>query len=170
MHQFMPHSNKANASLNGEGWQLLSDELALIDKNSGLVHPVGRPISLKNKSIEIIKNKYKNLQPGSIVNTLTKGDVAHISLPNYCIDGMYTPLPASLIVFPQYNLETNFNYENLTKPATFLKTIENSFNYSQLGKEGFDVMGRLIDSITGYNIYYNNLDSAIKFIEKKMEH
>jgi len=166
-----PGSGKSTlcAALCGEGWKLLSDELALVDKASGLIYPVGRPISLKNKSIDIIKNKYQHLQPGSIVSTLTKGDVAHISLPEYCIDSMNTPLPAAFIIFPKYNSNATFSFEALTKPAAFLKTIENSFNYSQLGQEGFDVMGTLIDSVQSYNIFYSNLDSAIEFINQQME-
>ena len=166
-----PGSGKSTlcAALCGEGWQLLSDELALIEKSSGLIYPVARPISLKNKSIEIIKNKYAQLQCGSIVNTLTKGDVAHFSLPDFCIDKMYKALAPTLIIFPKYNDNTDFRAEPLSKPEAFLKTIENSFNYSQLGNEGFHVMGELIAATSSYNIYYNNLDSAVKFIDEKME-
>lgn len=166
-----PGSGKSTlcAALCGEGWHLLSDELALVDKKTGLVHPVARPISLKNKSIDVITKAYQHLQPASKVYTRTKGDVAHIPLPINSIDNMYQPLPPKLIVFPKYKPEIDFQAESLSQPESFLKTIDNCFNYSQLGLEGFNVMGDLIATTESYTIKYNNLPAAIAFISEKMD-
>ncbi|UMR32056.1 HprK-related kinase A [Massilia sp. MB5] len=52
-----PGSGKSTlcAALVGRGgWRLLSDELTLLRLDDGLLHPLPRPVSLKNASIEII--------------------------------------------------------------------------------------------------------------------
>ena len=53
-----PGSGKSTlcAALALSGWRLLSDELALIDPGSGRVWPLCRPVSLKNRSIEVIRH------------------------------------------------------------------------------------------------------------------
>jgi HprK-related kinase A len=43
------------AALVLSGWRLLSDELALIDRKTGWIHPLPRPIRLKNESIPLIR-------------------------------------------------------------------------------------------------------------------
>ena len=42
------------AALVARGWRLLSDEVAMIRPQDGLLQPYPRPISLKNESIEMI--------------------------------------------------------------------------------------------------------------------
>src|SRR5262249_24831186 len=51
-----PGSGKSTicAALVYSGWRLLSDEIAMIDRQSGEFVPLCRPISLKNDSIEVI--------------------------------------------------------------------------------------------------------------------
>ena len=44
------------AGLVHRGWRLLSDELALVDMETGLVRGMARPVNLKNKSIEVIRD------------------------------------------------------------------------------------------------------------------
>ena len=78
-----PGSGKSTlcAGLVHRGWRLLSDELALISLTDTSITPLGRPISLKNQSIDVIKEYV----PGAIFNRVThdtsKGlSLIHISL------------------------------------------------------------------------------------------
>lgn len=52
-----PGSGKSTltAGLVLSGWRLLSDELTLINRKTGLIQPLPRPVSLKNQSIEVIR-------------------------------------------------------------------------------------------------------------------
>ncbi|WP_448212684.1 HprK-related kinase A [Colwellia sp. MEBiC06753] len=165
-----PGSGKSTlcAALLGEGWTVYSDELALIDRQSGLIHSVCRPISLKNNSIDIIEQRYPNLQHLNIVNTSNKGLVAHFPLPEPTLKEELPHLPAKLVIFPKYLPNAPLSVEILDKPSCFLKCIENSFNYSALGQHGFDAMGNFIECVDGYNISYSSLDDAISFIEQKL--
>lgn len=166
-----PGSGKSTlcAAMTAQGWRLLSDELALIDKTDVTVHPVCRPISLKNQSIEIIKTQFPSLQMGNRVHTNTKGDVAHFILPNFSVNNSSAPAEPALIIFPKYSPDIQFEYQELGKTEAFLKTIDNSFNYQYLGEHGFNVMADLIDRVSSYDIQYNNLDNAIDFIDKLMD-
>ena len=59
-----PGSGKSTltAGLVLSGWRLLSDELTLIERKTGLIQPLPRPMSLKNQSIEVIRQ----FQPGRL--------------------------------------------------------------------------------------------------------
>ena len=59
-----PGSGKSTlcAGLVNRGWRLLSDELTLIERETGLIVPLPRPISLKNNSIRVIKS----FAPGAV--------------------------------------------------------------------------------------------------------
>jgi len=52
-----PGSGKSTlcAGLVCRGWRLLSDEMTLVSLADGLIYPVPRPVSLKNQSLDVIK-------------------------------------------------------------------------------------------------------------------
>ena len=63
-----PGSGKSTlaAALVNRGWRLLSDELTLIDPETGLAVPLARPVSLKNQSIDVIRKFVPNAVIGPI--------------------------------------------------------------------------------------------------------
>jgi len=74
-----PGSGKSTlcAALVCSGWRLLSDEMTLVSLADGLVYPVPRPISLKNRSIDVIRSFSPDVIFGEIVNDTSKGSVNH---------------------------------------------------------------------------------------------
>ncbi|MFD2165571.1 HprK-related kinase A [Thalassotalea euphylliae] len=161
-----PGSGKSTlcAALMAEGYQVLSDELALFDRETGLIDPVCRPISLKNKSIDVITERYPSLSPASNVRTENKGYVAHFPT-DVNIGKLCQP---RFVVFPKYKSGAPFSQSELSKAECFLKCVEDSFNYNHLGSEGFDAMSAFISNVDGYTIEYDNLDDAIAFINAKV--
>src|SRR5262245_17689149 len=61
-----PGSGKSTlcAALAYSGWRLFSDEFALINTATRRILPAPRPISLKNASIEILKQRHPELRHG----------------------------------------------------------------------------------------------------------
>ena len=163
-----PGSGKSTlcAALAFSGWQLLSDELTLIDLVTGRIQPVVRPISLKNESIDIITSCYPQAKVGSYVEGTAKGSVAHIQAPACSINRMHALADPSVILLPKYCPQTELDIESLDKSQAFMRVAENSFNYSILGEKGFVAVGDLVEQVECYRVQYNKLDNIIEFIEQ----
>jgi len=78
-----PGSGKSTltAGLVLSGWRLLSDELTLIDRKTGLIQPLPRPVSLKNQSIDVIRQFDPEVFINRASHDTIKGTVAHMRPP-----------------------------------------------------------------------------------------
>lgn len=78
-----PGSGKSTltAGLVLSGWRLLSDELTLIDRRTGLLHALPRPVSLKNQSIDVIRQFNPEAFINRVSHDTSKGSVAHMRPP-----------------------------------------------------------------------------------------
>jgi hypothetical protein len=63
------------------GWRLLSDELTLIDRKTGLIQPLPRPVSLKNQSIDVIRQFSPDTYINRASHDTVKGAMAHMRPP-----------------------------------------------------------------------------------------
>lgn len=158
-----PGSGKSTlcAALVCRGWRLLSDELALIRPEDGLLVPLPRPISLKNASIDIIRNYEPSTVFSNPVADTTKGTVAHLKAPNESVMRSEEFAIPAWVIFPKYEAGTEARLEPLSRARSFMSVAENAFNYSLLGKKGFDTLARVIDASMSYQFTYSRLDDAI---------
>ena len=158
-----PGSGKSTlcAALVCSGWRLLSDEMTLVSLADGLVYPVPRPISLKNRSIDVIRSFSPDVIFGEIVNDTSKGSVNHLRPPDRSVELGKMPAKPAKLIFPKYEQKSATNLAPLSKSRAFLKLAENCFNYNILGVEGFNSVGDLIDSSDCYDFKYSSLDEAI---------
>lgn len=127
------------------GWRLLSDELALLDLKDGLLYPNPRPVSLKNKSIDIVRRELPGCILSEPVHDTLKGTVAHLRPSRHSILSTDTPAEPALIVFPRYVEAAVNDLQLLPQGEAFIRMAENSFNYSILGVAGFEALGAMID-------------------------
>jgi HprK-related kinase A len=162
-----PGSGKSTlcAALVCKGWRLLSDEMALISTATGDVYPVPRPVSLKNQSIEIILNYSSDAVMGEVVMDTAKGTVSHMRPPQLSVEQSGQPGTPGLIVFPKYTAGVEPCLVSITQANALLKVAENSFNYSVLGLQGFNVLGDLISKCDCYEFSYQSLDEAKETLE-----
>ncbi|MEH6570718.1 MAG: HprK-related kinase A [Halioglobus sp.] len=163
-----PGSGKSTlcAALVCDGWRLLSDEMTLVGIDDGLVHPFPRPISLKNASIDVIREIAAETYIGTVVEDTAKGTVAHMRPPISSVAaGLQTAIPAR-IVFPRYNSgATAMELSGLGKGEAFLNLAENSFNYHVLGESGFEALSVLVEQCECFRLEYASLDEAIPAME-----
>ncbi|WP_200960794.1 HprK-related kinase A [Duganella sp. Root198D2] len=159
-----PGSGKSTltAALCGKGgWRLLSDELTLLELDTGLLVPNPRPISLKNASIGIIRAYLPDAVLSTPVRDTSKGTVAHMRAPGDAVLRAADCAPPAWIVFPHYSAGAATTLEPLARAATFMELAGNSFNYSVLGAPGFHALGRLIEQAAGFRFRYSALDEAL---------
>lgn len=158
-----PGSGKSTlcAALVSRGWRLLSDETAMFRLEDGLLTPVVRPISLKNRSIDVIRAFADTPVLSAPVENTTKGTVAYLKAPASSIArARETALPA-WIVFPKYEAGASTSLTPIPRARAFLRMAENAFNYSQLGPGGFRTLADTIDRCDSYDFRYSNLDEAM---------
>jgi HprK-related kinase A len=166
-----PGSGKSTlcAALVCAGWRLLSDELAMVRLEDGLVQPVPRPVSLKNASIGVIRRFAPHAVFSPEVADTTKGTVAHLKAPANSVRRAHETARPAWVIFPRYVAGAPARLEPLAPARTFMRVAENCFNYSLLGKAGFHVLGGLADAASGHEFSYGDLDEAIALFDRLAE-
>ncbi len=154
------------AALVCDGWRLLSDEMALISVNNGLLYPVTRPVSLKNQSISIIQNQFPDAVFGPSVKDTAKGTIAHMRPPVDSVEQSHLSVKPAIIVFPQYKAEAKADLLELNRAEAFMKVARNSFNYNVLGSVGFDLLANTVEASQCYEFQYHSLNDAFRIFNQ----
>lgn len=147
------------------GWRLLSDELALLSLRDGRVTPLARPISLKNRSIDIIAEAV----PGATISPRTadtaKGTVALLKAPAESLERIAELARPAWVVFPRFEAGSPASLEPRSKADTLIELGRNAFNYSIHGRLGFDLLASLVDDCGCYTFTYSSLGDARRVFE-----
>ena len=149
------------AALSLRGWRLLSDELTLIDPQTGLIHGLARPISLKNQSIAVMHAFAPEAVIGPIAHDTAKGSVAHLKPTNFSVTQVAVPAKPAWVVFPRWKKDASIQFNPLSKSLAFMGLAEQGFNYSVHGEAGFNILTKTIDACDCYDLTYSQLDEAI---------
>jgi HprK-related kinase A len=163
-----PGSGKSTltAGLVLSGWRLLSDELTLIDRKTGLIQPLPRPVSLKNQSIDVIRH----FAPGTYINRAShdtvKGTVAHMRPPKESVRRQHEPARPGWVIFPKWEAGASTTLTPRSQAQTFMFLAQNAFNYSHLGEDGFRVASALIDQTACYDFRYSQLHEAVAAFDR----
>lgn len=167
----LPGAGKSTlcAALTLRGWRLLTDENALIPLNTADVVPLCRPISLKNQSIDIIRDFDPNAIMSAVAEETHKGRVAHLKSDLAAESHDPTPLPAALVVFPEYQADANPGVRPKPKPEAFMFAGLHSFNYKLLGETGFSTMTKLMNSVDCFDIRYSSLEESLAVMDQLEE-
>jgi HprK-related kinase A len=162
-----PETGKSTlcAGLVANGWRLLSDELALIGSEDGSLTPIPRPVSLKNESIDVIRDHIPGVTIGPESVDTTKGVVAHMRVPEDSIARVDEPARPAWFVCPRYEEGAVARLEGRSKAQTLMYIIENAFNYSVLGVQGFRTASSIIDACDCYDFTYSRLEEAMEIFD-----
>lgn len=163
-----PGSGKSTlcAALIHRGWRLLSDELTLISPHDGRISALARPVSLKNESLGVIQQ----FEPAAVLNRPVgetfKGTVSHMRAPRAHVDRVDEQATARWVVFPKYEAHAPARLEAKPKADSMLELASNAFNYSLLGRTGFDQLAGIIDGCDCHRFVYSRLDDAIVVFDR----
>jgi len=157
-----PGSGKSTlcAWLMHQGWRLLSDELALIDPVSGQLTASPRPVSLKNRSIEVIAQRVPGAVMGPVAHDTAKGMVAHLQASPASLAKAHLTATPRWIVMPRFTAGAALAAERLDRPSALVEFTSNSFNYHVHGPQGFERLADTVASCDTYRLSYGDLDEA----------
>lgn len=154
------------AALVASGWRLLSDEMALISLADRLIWPIPRPISLKNASIDIIRERYPEVFMGPSFTDTHKGTVAHMRAPAESVDAAHIPATAAWVIYPGYQPGTKLTATPVTPCRSILRMADDSFNLPALGGVGFEALADVTSACASQELSYSNLDEAIAWFDR----
>ncbi|MCC6512012.1 MAG: HprK-related kinase A [Pirellulaceae bacterium] len=163
-----PGSGKSTlcAGLVNRGWRLLSDELALISLIDATITPLGRPISLKNQSIEIIRAFVPDAVFSQVVHDTSKGSVSLLKAPREHLLRINEIARPRWVIFPQYEAGAIPQLSARSKASSMLELGRNSFNYVVLGLKGFEILSKVIDASDCYDFQYSQLNDAVAVFDE----
>lgn len=160
-----PGSGKSTlcAALMLSGWRLLSDEMALLDPETGLVVPSPRPVSLKNRSIDVIRAFDPSVVMGPVAYDTMKGTVAHLKVTAASLAQAHLSAAPAWVVFPKYVQGETLSVQERPKAQALVELTSNSFNHHVHGRSGFEALTRVIDRSACFDLRYGDLPQALKW-------
>lgn len=158
-----PGSGKSTlcAALMLSGWRLLSDELTLLRMDDGSIDPLVRPVSLKNRSIDVIGQRFPQACFSAITRNTTKGDVAHLQPPGGAVDAVAQRARARWIVYPRYVPDSATVATPRGRAAAVIDMARNAFNFALQGTEGFERLVDVVAECDCHDFVYSSLDEAL---------
>ncbi len=154
------------AGLAFRGWRLLSDELTVLDPKRGDILPVPRPISLKNRSIDVIRAHAPQAVFSPAVPDTLKGTVAHVRPPEGTVEQAQTRAVPQWLVLPRYKAGAPAELRPAPRARALMSLVENTFNYSVHGAAAFALLAELVDRCQCLEFTYGNLDEAVAAFDR----
>jgi hypothetical protein len=152
------------AYLSAHGFNLVSDEPALLNLHTASVSPVEMPISLKEGTWRILENEWPQLEHAPIH---VRSDGRRIKLLHPSQDRVaHAPQRLTRIVFPKYSPSSPANLEAVS-PIRRLTLLNEGgmFLGKQLSKEKFEQFLRLICATLAFVAHYSSLQEAARMIQ-----
>ncbi len=162
-----PEAGKSTlcAALVAHGWQLCSDEFALVDPATSEIYPLPRPISLKEQSIDIIASRMPGAVFGPEVISMDGRRTRHLAPPATSVARSSETVTAAWIVVPRYAKGSPTEFEPVTHARMLAHLADSSYNYNALGVAGFDALARLVDASSCHKLTYSNIDEALQLFD-----
>ena len=157
-----------SAALMQEDWRLLSDEITVINADCRL-QPVPRPVSLKNTSIDMIRQRYPQAILTDTAHNTSKGSVAHLKPSPVSLQQADEAVTPALILFPIYKAGTALRIDPVTRGDSLIRMVEGAFNYHLLGEEGFERLADTIEACACHELEYADLDELVPALNRLVD-
>lgn len=152
------------AALMEEGFRLFSDEFALLDMKEATLVPYPRPVSLKNESIEIVRNLAGSDWVSPALEGTPKGSIAYRRARPMDVADTNRPKPAKLVIFPKFDIEARPYRRELSKAEALMRLIPSSTNFHLLGEDAFQALLKMLDGADTFEISYGTTDSSMQMM------
>jgi HprK-related kinase A len=147
------------------GWRLLSDELAILDPADGGVRAHPRPVSLKNRSIDLVRG-FPGSRLGPVYRDTRKGDITHAACPDASVAQAGEPAQVAWVIFPRFEHEAPPRIEEISRAEAFALISEQSFNQERMGATGFQALCDLLSGARCFDIVYGSTEDALGLVRQ----
>jgi hypothetical protein len=164
-----PDSGKTTlaAALTRAGFSYLSDEVALIDPSTALVHPYARALWMEIPSIELMGSDVRAAIPEDL---LALGRRQYQVTPEELRPGSVgRPSRVRFVVAPSYRRGSRTALEPMSRAEALVLLADNSFNFGRFGARAMPVLERLVRGAACYRLAMGRLDRAVRLIADLVE-
>ena len=147
------------AGLVRSGWQLLSDEFALLGLSDGLLYPLRRPISLKGDALALFRAVAPARMSAGCYDS-EKGKIGFYIPDSTRGDYASAPVRPAAIVVLDRDPEAHIDVARIAGADAFVHATRNSFNYTSLGEPGFRAMRDLVGACGRFYLRYPDVEAA----------
>jgi HprK-related kinase A len=157
------------AGLVHRGWRLLSDELALFDPATRCLAALARPVSLKNGSIPLLREFSADVRLGPAVADTIKGLVAHMKPPPESVRRSCEAASPRWVVVPRHVAGEAPALVPISRARAFMHLVENAFNYSLYGRQGFELLAEVTEACDCHALTYGDLEEACAMLTERFD-
>lgn len=147
-----------------DGWRLLSDEHCLLDLSTLEVVPFVRPISLKNRSIDIIQRHQFDCKKSRIFNRTIKGRIQYLAPTEVSWQNYKKSANANYVIFPKYVAGLTLTTCEINQTTLFRRLLENTFNYTVLGERSFHALTDWLPRLNAIDLQYSDNEQMLAFV------
>lgn len=149
------------AGLTRVGFAYLSDEAALIDPRTGVLHPFPRALAMDSRSLDAIPGLRQKLPPDRDEFMRFR---YHVCPDDLRPGAVGRPCPVRFVIAPQYQPGVETSLEPMTRADAFMTLAENSFNFVRFGALAVESLHRAISHVECYRLRVGSLESAIRAV------
>jgi hypothetical protein len=142
------------AGLVRAGMRYLTDEAAVLDLDTGMVHPYPKPLTVETGSWGVLAD----LMPPA------EGRLPHqwlIDPRHIRPDAVAGPSPVGLVVSPRYEPGAPTEVTRLRGSETVALLVENAFNFATFGRRGLQALAEMVRRCDGYRLVSGDLTSSV---------
>lgn len=145
------------AALVRAGYGYLSDELAAIDPDTGLVEAYPKPLSIDAGSWSVLAALRPDLPPPLVASTAAQWHVPASDVPGGRVVATVRP---RLLVWPRYERGAQTRLEPLPPAMMASHLVGQAFHLGRRVARDFHVLTRLADRCPGYRLTVGSLEDA----------
>ncbi|SHF30420.1 hypothetical protein SAMN05444274_104356 [Mariniphaga anaerophila] len=156
-----PGSGKTTfaALLKANGYQIISDDFVPIEQNSFNAYPLPLAMSVKEGSVDLLKNYFPELKTAPSVDMGPKKKVRYLPVGNEIIEMTF---PVNEFIFIKYDKTVDFRLEKI-EPVEALKTLLDEA-WIPASPKNIEVFLEKILNISYYSLTYSDNQKALNAI------
>ena len=149
------------------GYKYFSDEIAVVDSQSGELHSFPKPVSIKNRSNFPNLSAPENLWFGPESNV--QDSVWYIHPEDLGAGVANYPAPIRYIIFPSRCAQGDAQLRPLTPGEALPRLVANSINLPNLGSKGFHMIADLVNGAQSYSLQSAHLAASVSLVNRLLE-
>lgn len=162
-----PDSGKTTltAALTRAGCSYLSDEVALLAPDTGLVHPFPRALWMEAPSLDVISGLRSTLHPDF---RGVKRDQYHVHPDDLRPDAIGSPSPVGFVIAPTYSKGAGTELMPMSRAEAVVMLADNSFNFERFKARGVRALAAALADARCYRLQMSDLGSAVAAVRSVM--
>jgi hypothetical protein len=149
------------AGLTQVGFAYLSDEAALIDPETGFLHPFPRALAMDQGSVDAIPGLRQKLPPDH--DELMRFRY-HIAPDDLRPGAVGRPCRVHFIIAPRYEPGGETVLEPVSRAEALMNLAENSFNFVRFGARAVKSLRKAMEGVRCYRLRVGNLEDSVRAV------